>query len=131
MLKPCNTENMRKFVEALRSGEYTQGQDALEYVSNNGTILNCCLGVACRVAVKDGLNIEISIKSSARTFDGAGGFLPESVQDWLGIEGRNPALDIGRDGVSHGATHLNDTDRWTFAQIADAFERTYLTDENE
>jgi hypothetical protein len=39
----------RKWVEALRSGEYEQGQGKLRKVEN-GRTYHCCLGVLCEVA---------------------------------------------------------------------------------
>lgn len=41
-------ENAKKWVQALRSGEYKQGKDALR---DNDKF--CCLGVACEVYKKE------------------------------------------------------------------------------
>lgn len=41
-----------KWIAALRSGEYKQGNESLYNPSNN---THCCLGVACRVAGEDPL----------------------------------------------------------------------------
>lgn len=146
-LKPCNTENMRKFVEALRSGKYRQGQKRLEK-SSNGKTYNCCLGVACRVAMADGLNLTTNVGTSAMTddtmtsFNLDTAFMPGAVADWLGLDCQAESDDLS-DGcvnnpgilVNYGdepkliaATTLNDTHNSSFSVIADAFERTYLTD---
>lgn len=137
MLKPCNTENMQKFVDALRSGNYVQGQNALERMDASGKMTNCCLGVACRVAIANGLALEVIRKEGvgATHFDEETAFLPKRVKDWLGVETGNPVLkafdpDTMVEGVDLDiltATFLNDTHNYTFSQIADAFERTYLT----
>lgn len=43
-------ENRKKWVEALRSGKYTQGTHALRWVSDDSM---CCLGVLCDVVAPD------------------------------------------------------------------------------
>lgn len=138
-LKPCNTENMQKFVTALRSGDFQQGQNALEYTDLSGKVTNCCLGVACRVAVKDGLELQVTNSGAdnhATYFAGETAFLPYEVQKWLGVATGNPVLRaIHPDSMFDDAdfdlltaTYLNDSGNFTFNQIADAFERTYLKD---
>lgn len=125
-LKACNVENMKKFVAALRSGDYVQGHGTLEGVGNDGKTRNCCLGVACRVAIKDGLNIKVVTSALwSFTIDGSSGYLPESVSNWLGIDSDNPRLYV--DDQQFSAVNLNDYRLFSFDQIADAFERTYLT----
>lgn len=43
-----NTENIKKWVDALESGEYKQGKSYL-WQEKNGVDSFCCLGVACDV----------------------------------------------------------------------------------
>jgi hypothetical protein len=80
-------ENARKWVEALRSGEFKQAQRKLR--RSDGTF--CCLGVACElyrrecgegewVGVADENYLEFDV-SDERTELG----LPKSVKDWLGL----------------------------------------------
>lgn len=139
-LQRCNTENMRKLVDALRSDTFIQGRNALEREADDGTFHNCCLGVACRVAIADGLNLEIRKADNASnqkltTFDHSRGFMPMKVVNWLGlVETRNeaewvtnPLLFIDDSIGWVTAAVLNDDMGYSFAQIADAFERTYLT----
>ena len=47
-----NKENIQKWVDGLLSGEYEQGRGKL---NKDGKF--CCLGVACEVAIKNGLNL--------------------------------------------------------------------------
>lgn len=146
MPKLCNTENMRTFVAALRSGEFQQGRNKLEK-NVDGVVVHCCLGVACRVALANGVEMEITSKPDAFTrdaitsFHGNSSFMPPKVSQWLGLAGsgsdydktgwpENPAL-VAEDGVEYSASVLNDERLYTFDQIADAFERTYLTSESE
>ena len=47
--------NRKKWVEALRSGEYEQGKEFLQCGSSF-----CCLGIACEVASKNGVPVSMS-----------------------------------------------------------------------
>lgn len=102
-MKTTRPENMRKWIAALRSGKYDQGRGQLATI--NGY---CCLGVACEIS---GLPYGASYAE-----------LPLAVRDWLGIESYNPNLL----GVGACATVANDTLHMSFAEIADALEKTYL-----
>ena len=115
MIKRKSTRR-RHLVEALRSGKYTQGQNALESVSPQR---NCCLGVACRVAMKDGLDLPVRADGAVVRFDGAVGVLPHSVMDWYGFMMRS-----GDYGGYVGCSLVDDNDRsrLTFEQIADIIE---------
>lgn len=119
-----NKANIRKWVEALRSGEYKQGRGQLRVGDSF-----CCLGVACEIS---GVS-----QWSGRFYGDDGDYedavLPESVGRWLGVDGDNIAVDARF--VEHGAprssfvlTELNDVRRLSFSQIADAIEATYLTE---
>lgn len=140
-LKTCNVENMRTFVAALRSGEFQQGRNKLEK-SVDGVVLHCCLGVACRVALADGVELEVILgadtytQDSVTSFHGNSSFMPQRVSKWLGLVVRdysncgwqeNPGL-FADDGLEYTASILNDEKGFTFDQIADCFERTYLTE---
>ena len=52
-----DTSRLRKaWIAALRSGDYVQGQKYLVATDKTtGQTKHCCLGVACEVAVKEGL----------------------------------------------------------------------------
>lgn len=101
-------ENRRKWIEALRSGKYEQGNHALY---ENGKY--CCLGVACEVLYgpsDDGV-----------WFDRCG-FAPDELVHDLGL--------YGVDGPTRGArvsgwlslTAANDVGA-TFEEIADFIEQ--------
>lgn len=56
----ANTENMAKWAEALESGEYEQGRNHLAIIgedTESGKTFYCCLGVACEVAIKNGVEL--------------------------------------------------------------------------
>jgi hypothetical protein len=121
-----NKDNMRKWVKALRSGEYRQGAEALARVEPDGVLSYCCLGVACEAAIKDGLELRSYVSESGqKSFDGCLSYLPVLVQEWLGVDDPNPWLGECR------AAPMNDNLRWNFDQIADAIEATYLCHLNE
>lgn len=120
-----NPDIKKQWVEALRSGEYKQGRNALRTGDDY-----CCLGVLTDLAVRAGIGswskvsfATYSIFEFVETGDLEelkwGGVLPPAVCIWAGIEQTsNPTLtDEG-----YQATVLNDVDRWDFNKIADAIE---------
>lgn len=129
-----NHENVMLWVEALRSGEYDQGHERLTRINEDGYELDCCLGVACKVAIKHGVefdSIEIKEDSSGgkfKVYDGEPSWLPRAVKDWLGIDNNDPLLD--RRGLDpYTATDLNDDQGLSFEQIASRIEAQAITGE--
>lgn len=119
-----NKENIRKWVNALRSGEYKQ---TVGYLHNDKGY--CCLGVLCDVAIKNGLDLEEypTLDDDSKPCIGYGDSwsqLPREAVDWAGLECPNPFLNDDYDAVS-----LNDDLRKNFNQIADLIEKKYLSDE--
>mgnify|MGYP001438297913 CR=1 FL=1 len=99
---------MKKWVKALRSGEYKQTRGTL--VDRDGF---CCLGVLCDIANKENV-VELHDYQDR-------GNLPCKVMKWSGIEdsygerkGRRKALAI-----------LNDFNRYSFKKIANVIEKEY------
>jgi hypothetical protein len=136
-----NKEKMRLFIEALRSGEYLQGFGTLAGKTDGGDWKYCCLGVACEAAIRDGVVMVVESKATTygnganrhrRVYEGTSTVLPVPVRRWLGISGddSDPRLLVGETGVKNHATNLNDNAKWSFEQIADAFEKTFLAKEN-
>lgn len=102
------TDNQRKWIEALRSGEFEQATGRLHW-SDDGDAY-CCLGVACILAERNGAKL-------TRTKDGLleGGLisdLPEA-DEWLGI-----SKDMETKLVK-----MNDNQHATFSEIADYAEQ--------
>lgn len=54
--------------------------------------------------------------------------MPQPVAEWFGFDNGNPDLKTGEveEDVERPASDLNDLANLNFAQIADAFERTFL-----
>lgn len=134
----ANKERVQLLVDALRSGEFEQGHFTLEQVHADGKVTNCCLGVACHVAMRNGLAIQY-IKGNrvhplfpdddrVSLFDAAEGLPPELVMDWYEFDPmyRDPRLNY--EGETRTASELNDSLKLTFSAIADAFERTFIHD---
>ena len=130
-----NKEKLKLWLDALRSGEYQQGKGHLANIDEERSESYCCLGVACEVAIKDGLGLIKNIGPRNVINYGLAresGFLPNEVQQWLGHDEGNVMVDF-TDGESHTreehVAFLNDSGKWTFEQIADALEAKYLTEE--
>lgn len=190
-------DRVRLWVDALRSGEYVQTNGTLEKLfgladGNDGAVTevkarNCCLGVVCRVAIADGLNLRVGKPSQVppedwRVFESLkdgdarwrmgpditfgnsenSAYLPREVSEWLGFTYESHECDWSgaktklrpdenpmvagyvktrfKDGRTHTIDDMprerrlsqwNDTFGWTFADIADELEATFLVDAYE
>ena len=95
-----------RWIEALRSGDYVQGQERLR----TGDCY-CCLGVLCDV-------IDPTLWKPDETFithylyDGFSKILPDKIKDELGVS-------IGQMAE---LVRMNDSEKCTFDQIADFIE---------
>ena len=136
------TPNGQKLVAALRSGEFTQGERRLTTIEPDGTERDCCLGVACKLAMADGVPIKRVVeplddgfrsvrymaadpKTANDDDDAKGdtGVLIPLALNWLGFW--SPNGEYGHpdaDGI-HINSLTSDNDRGTpFAIIADTIE---------
>lgn len=129
----ANKKNIRILVEALRSGEYIQGVGSLKQIINN-KVYHCPLGVAeeCRIkSVKYGGKFRLGDDYSYY-IPGADMYLSAGGQKWLGINNTNPYLKIPEhlqhkaQSLAKGTIQLNDLYNFTFEEIADCFEHTFL-----
>ena len=120
-------EIAEKWMETLRSGEYKQTTGKLANVERTE---HCCLGVLCEMAIKDGVDVAVSVRLDECDnvdkfyveFDKETGHPPDSVREWAGMgspSGRlyQPAYDEDTSLAS-----LNDRN-WSFKQIADVIEK--------
>lgn len=101
--------NQQKWVDALRSGKYNQGYRVLQ--NGNGY---CCLGVACDVAKNNGIKVELDINKNISGFNLE--FQIDTMK-WLDIR-------TSRGQMYHDVSlvSMNDEDKYTFNQIANAIE---------
>lgn len=113
-------ENAKKWVAALRSGKYPQTKHFL----NNG-VGYCCLGVACELAIEDGVDIHkaeseyngtkvIVYGDSAKT-------LSNPVLNWLGLRTRAGGYNFVDQIDEESLAGHNDAGK-SFAEIANIIE---------
>jgi hypothetical protein len=116
-------EARRLWVEALRSGKYKQGTGALHRLLLGEEDQYCPLGVACEVARRHGIPLEISEgtpdERHFRYYNGLAGAAPMAVAKWLGL--RSPLGAYGFQG-SRTLSDDNDVLLLPFAKIADIIE---------
>lgn len=128
----ANKDNMRLWVAGLRSGQYEQITGFL--MTSDGY---CCLGVACRIAIDNGLNLLERVANENQpdeptmfgNYEISG--LPGEVQEWLGVDDPDPTIAVAAGGNNIDATDANDDLRWDFNQIADAIEAYYELEEGD
>lgn len=110
----------KRWVDALRSGNYEQGQGHLRQLTEDGP-KDCCLGVLCDIAISDGVEIITRAKGHTVSFNGQLGTPPIDVMDWSGLTYDD----------SERYADMNDVQAATFADIADHIESTYLQEGGE
>jgi len=137
-----------KWVEALRSGDYEQGEGALRQKDKkNGSNKYCCLGVLCDIVEEEveggwrtwsdvtyqfaAYNADEESYDSARENKSVE-FLPRFVREHAGLESGEPDVLVndasGERKMTATLTALNDgLDKFgqhSFDEIADAIERS-------
>lgn len=120
----------KKWVAALRSGEYAQTRNylAVTEVVKDSLIKPgfCCLGVLCEVAIENGVPLEVDTINSKsfgyKEYDEMSGNLPPSVKKFAGINVES-VLEVPYEGDIHNLATLNDVYGLDFNQIADIIER--------
>lgn len=145
-----NKGRVRLLVAALRSGLYTQGRNRLHLITTDPVTRKvtdtwCCLGVGADVARRFGVEFEsvttgdgpdASIDGISERMGGTILFMPKIVMQWYGFDSGNPLLE-GPD-CHYSASGMNDEGYYeidgthhvaTFEDIASAFERTYLKED--
>lgn len=117
----------QRWVDALRSGKYSQAKGSLQKIGGF-----CCLGVLCEIAVEDGI-IPAPVVDKGEVAYGGDDELkdtdlpPQSVEDWSGLDVRKTYVVNGLDETLYG---LNDDRGFTFNQIADVIEKAYLREDD-
>ena len=112
-----NKEWKKKWIAALRSGEYKQGRKVLR----NSNDEFCCLGVLCDLVVKEGKLEEPVLNTQGRYVYGCHtGLLPALVVQAVELNSREGIYNVG----SNSLTHDNDEGK-TFLEIADIIEKNF------
>lgn len=135
----ANKDNVRLWVDALRSGQYKQGDGYLQLIGTPNRL--CCVGVACEVAIQNGVNLTKKDNGHSVTYMDPDGAMdrfrmPRLVQDWLDIHESGGGANVVADADGHRRSDydvisLNDSFGFTFENIADALEDTYLKDSDD
>ncbi len=113
-------KNVRKWLRALRSGDYEQGRERL---ANDGKF--CCLGVACEVfharRIEDGRHLKYADFGGTddQQFQWNDLTLPELLRRKLGLT--DSSGEFENDETS-SLTRMNDLYEATFDEIADLIE---------
>jgi hypothetical protein len=128
---------MKKWVKALRSGKFKQGQGTLKQFNKQGQTQHCCLGVLCELynnTMKKNKKKTLPEKVCDNDRDFSYGYsrfggkkedLPKDVMKWAGI-GNSMGEFTTDDPVydQYNLADLNDTGR-KFKTIADIIEKNY------
>ncbi|MFE7797032.1 hypothetical protein [Nocardia sp. NPDC057440] len=101
----------QKWVDALRSGEYRQGKEYLQFDGNY-----CCLGVLCDIAIRDGLLLKVEHDAGAGWYDYDTATLPDRVREWAGLDSCDPVV------AGERLSAWNDNEDKSFEQIADLIQ---------
>lgn len=136
-----NKERVRLLVDALRSGEFEQGQATLRTQADT----YCCIGVACEVARRNGIGIEWKLETRSACcdacdqgglsevkrwfFDGQTGAFSDTVKDWYGFNEVDPRLGDGDSVLT--MIGANDISGMNLSEIADLIDARYLNNEEE
>jgi hypothetical protein len=112
---------VKKWIAALRSGKYKQGQFRLHTIDDNGTSKFCCLGVACDLAVKAGVINKPKINEYGDfIYNREVAVLPKKIMKWLGIKSNDGSVEE----LKHSLIGLNDSG-WSFKRIASYIEKNW------
>ena len=111
---------LKKWLDALRSGEYQQTNSKLR--DKHGY---CCWGVLCDLHAQETGYVWTEHKTHGDEYFkylGAGGLPPSEVEKWAGLE--SDALTESGESVFWKLAHLND-DGVEFTEIADHAEQIF------
>ena len=119
----ANLANVKKWTDALRSGEYKQGQGQLREADTY-----CCLGVLCdvsQVGAWEGRSEDFTgYATNYTTRTGSNPAAPPAeVNEWLGTPLGNITAEV--EGTLAGLWRLNDYYRLNFNQIADVIDQFF------
>ena len=126
---------MKKWVKALRSGKYKQGQGTLKQFNSKGQAEHCCLGVLCELYnqdMKKNKKKMLSEKIYDNHIDFYHGYcrfddhkedLSKKVKDWAGIR-NGLGLFTDSNGELTTLADLNDTGR-KFKTISNIIEKNW------
>jgi hypothetical protein len=119
------TEIKTKWVESLRSGNYTQGKNKLFDGKNH-----CCLGVLCDLYSKEKWDYRYSEFEGKDLwyFNDQSEMLPDEVMRWAGLYSTNPNVNFENPESSEtqrcSIAELNDSG-YTFEELSNYIEQQF------
>jgi len=116
--KKQQKKHRKLWIEALRSGLYEQGTGFLRDINDN----YCCLGVACEVAIKNGLQLEVVNNSKQYSYYNYTEYTPQVVMDYFGLTTKSGKYVQVNHEKHDSLAENNDMDNMSFAEIADIIE---------
>lgn len=127
-------EVAKKWVKALRSGKYKQGEGCLKQtdIPKNKTY-HCCLGVLCELyneqmtkSKKKKLN-DVVDKHGLHSFDKDIEVLPDSVVQWSGLDGKTGHFRniINYDDYDYASLAAMNDLGCSFKKIANTIEKEW------
>lgn len=120
------TPNQKMWVDALRSGKYKQGHDALHTKTERGDRF-CCLGVGCDLYQKHGPGDLKVHEGTLVSYDFTSGYPPFKVMQWLGIsDAFMRSLARMNDGARDIVTGKVESPKRRFSTIANRIEDEFV-----
>lgn len=133
-MSEVNVERLKLWTQALKSGQYNQTTSRLGVIQD-GEASYCCLGIACEVAIANGLDIDRNVNlfgvegvdegDGSIVYDNEPSVLPKAVQDWFGFRETNPMIHLPEDERNMSLAECNDALNMSFEQIAKVVEDNY------
>lgn len=137
-----NKELMRKWIDALRNGEYKQGRHRLKKTDKKGNESHCCLGVLVEISDYIWINKRIDEPLLPGEVRKCETDIPLDLSEELGLN--RPMSETGdeqmkrffeglprvpKKTIDYFLMTLNDDEEWTFLEIADWIEKYLLNQE--
>ena len=128
-----NKRIKKKWIAALRSGEYVQGRGAMLTTDEDGNDSFCCLGVLSNIHAEETGGCWVAgRKTEISSYCAIFGTLPPEVRDWADLSEADPRMGEHRyhlsdynDGNGFG-NGSNKFGQMTFKQIATMIEKSDL-----
>ena len=111
---------LKAWTDALRSGEYTQGQERLKTINPDGSCSHCCLGVLCEIEGLPQERFGLSLR-----FINSGTYLPDGLALKFGSD-EGVFEEIGMPFLAgfNSIAQANDNGV-PFSEIADHLDKYY------
>lgn len=121
-----NKRVKKLWIEALLSGKYTQGRNALRKRNKEGEDRFCCLGVLCDLHAKatDG-KWSMSRDGNYGSYRRSSGYLPKAVRVWAGIDSVNGKIYNKNGTIKTTLANINDALGSSFQKVRTAIEEHF------